>query len=110
MAAFAAATFVGALLMLFERRPPPDGAACSSGWSATSPLMRWTIRRAGPASTAVSEARSAVTGRVVDSYTNIHSVKLFAHQDSELNYAKEAIENVPRRPSRRKCASSRRWT
>jgi ATP-binding cassette, subfamily B, multidrug efflux pump len=34
----------------------------------------------------------AVTGRVVDSYTNIHSVKLFAHQDAELNYAKEAIE------------------
>jgi hypothetical protein len=29
---------------------------------------------------------------VVDSYANIHSVKLFAHQDAEVNYAKEAIE------------------
>jgi ATP-binding cassette subfamily B multidrug efflux pump len=47
---------------------------------------------------------SHVTGRVVDSYTNIHSVKLFAHHDRELDYAKEAIENT-RRPSRAKCAS-----
>ncbi len=57
-------------------------------------LMRWTIRRAGPASTASSEARSALTGRVVDSYTNIHSVKLFAHDDRELAYAKDAIEGA----------------
>jgi ATP-binding cassette, subfamily B, multidrug efflux pump len=55
-------------------------------------LMRWTIRRAGPAATASSDARSAITGRVVDSYTNIHSVKMFAHHDREIQYAKEAIE------------------
>jgi len=55
-------------------------------------LMRWTIRRAGPASEASSEARSAITGRVVDSYTNIHAVKMFAHHDRELRYAHEAIE------------------
>ncbi len=55
-------------------------------------LMRWTLRRAGPASQAASNARSAVTGRVVDAYTNIHSVKLSAHHDRELGYAKETIE------------------
>ena len=55
-------------------------------------LMRWTLRRAGPASQAASNARSAVTGRVVDAYTNIHSVKLSAHHDRELDYAKETIE------------------
>ena len=55
-------------------------------------LVRWTLRRAGPASKASSDARSAVTGRVVDAYTNIHSVKLFAHHDHEVNYAKDAIE------------------
>lgn len=55
-------------------------------------LLRWTMRRVGPASKAASDARSMTTGRVVDSYTNIHSVKLFAHNDSELAYAKEAIE------------------
>ena len=57
-------------------------------------LLRWTVRRAGPASTAASDARSKVTGRVVDSYTNIHSVKMFAHHDREIAYAGEAIEEA----------------
>ncbi len=55
-------------------------------------LLGWTIKRVGPASKAASDARSEVTGRIVDSYTNIHSVKLFAHHDRELDYAREAIE------------------
>lgn len=55
-------------------------------------LVRWTIKRVGPASQEASNARSAVTGRVVDAYTNIHSVKMFAHHAQELEYAKEAIE------------------
>ena len=93
MAAFAAATFIGALLMLAEADPRlmVPLLLWVLGYLA---LMRWTIRRAGPASTAASEARSAVTGRVVDSYTNIHSVKLFAHREAELDYAKEAIEGA----------------
>ncbi|MEQ8898266.1 MAG: ABC transporter ATP-binding protein [Roseovarius sp.] len=57
-------------------------------------LVRWTMKRVGPASKAASDARSQVTGRVVDAYTNIHSVKLFAHHRRELEYAKEAIENT----------------
>ncbi|MFO1201877.1 MAG: ABC transporter ATP-binding protein [Tabrizicola sp.] len=93
MAAFACTTFVGALLMLADADPRLmiPLLLWLVGYIA---LMRWTIRRAGPAATASSEARSAVTGRVVDSYTNIHSVKLFAHQGSELDYAKEAIETA----------------
>jgi len=55
-------------------------------------LVRWVIRRMEPASKAASDARSAVTGRVVDAYTNIHSVKLFAQADHENNYARESIE------------------
>ncbi len=39
----------------------------------------------------LSEARSALTGRVVDSYTNIQSVKLFAHHELEENFARAAI-------------------
>ncbi len=57
-------------------------------------LLRWTVKKIGPASEAASNARSAVTGRVVDSYTNIHSVKMFAHHDSELAYGKEVIEEA----------------
>ena len=59
-------------------------------------LTGWTIRRVGPASKAASDARSFVTGRVVDAYTNIHSVKMFAHDDRELDYAREAIEQSRR--------------
>ena len=57
-------------------------------------LLRWVILRIEPASKAASDARSEVTGRVVDSYTNIHSVKMFAHHDRELAYAKEAIDKT----------------
>lgn len=89
--AFASTTLIGAALMLAhsDARLLIPLVLWFLGYVA---LMRWTIRRAGPASAAASEARSAVTGRVVDSYTNIHSVKLFAHDTRELDYAKEAIE------------------
>ena len=55
-------------------------------------LISWTVKRVGPASQAASDARSTVTGRVVDAYSNINSVKMFAHHDRELEYAKDAIE------------------
>ncbi|MGC3937983.1 ABC transporter ATP-binding protein [Roseobacter sp. EG26] len=57
-------------------------------------LLKWTVKRVGPASQAASNARSLVTGRVVDAYTNIHSVKMFAHHEQELEYAREAIEET----------------
>src|SRR5579883_254373 len=38
--------------------------------------------------TIVSHARSLLTGRIVDSYTNILTVKLFAHTEGEDAYAK----------------------
>jgi ATP-binding cassette subfamily B multidrug efflux pump len=59
-------------------------------------LVRWTLLRAGPAAKASSDARSLVTGRVVDAYTNIHSVKMFTHHDGEIAYAKQAIEEARR--------------
>ncbi|MBD3665255.1 ABC transporter ATP-binding protein [Sulfitobacter aestuariivivens] len=59
------------------------------GW-----LVAWTVKRVGPASKAASDARSQVTGRVVDAYTNIHSVKMFAHHDLEVAFAGEAIEHA----------------
>jgi ATP-binding cassette, subfamily B, multidrug efflux pump len=42
-------------------------------------------------SAATSEANSALTGRIVDSYTNIQSVKLFAHAEREDAFAAEAL-------------------
>lgn len=39
-----------------------------------------------------SEARSLLTGRIVDSYTNILTVKLFAHTEREDAYARAAMD------------------
>ncbi len=43
-------------------------------------------------SATLSEATSGITGRVVDSYTNIQSVKLFAHHQLEEQFAATAIK------------------
>ncbi|MGR3758126.1 MAG: ABC transporter ATP-binding protein, partial [Tranquillimonas sp.] len=92
---FALAYIVGAAILLADA--DPRLALPMAGWLALyAVLVRWTVRRIGPASQAASDARSAVTGRVVDSYTNIHSVKMFAHHDQELGYAQEAIEHSRR--------------
>ena len=39
-----------------------------------------------------ADARSLMTGRIVDSYTNIGTVKLFAHAGREESYARRAME------------------
>ena len=38
-----------------------------------------------------ADARSLVTGRIVDSYTNIATVKMFAHSDHEDRYARDGM-------------------
>ncbi len=90
---FALSYLLGAALILFGADPrlllPLVIWLALYAW-----LMHWTLTRVGPASKASSDARSAVTGRVVDSYTNIHSVKLFAQNDLEIDYAREAIERA----------------
>ncbi|WP_435165095.1 ABC transporter ATP-binding protein [Falsirhodobacter sp. 1013] len=91
--AFAATTAVGSLVVLGQADPRLMVPLLI--WFASyGLLMRWTVRRAGPAAKASSDARSTVTGRVVDAYTNIHSVKLFAHDDREDAHAQEAIEHA----------------
>ena len=57
-------------------------------------LLRYVVRRVEPASKDSSNARSELNGRVVDAYTNIHSVKMFAHTNSELAYVQDAIEDT----------------
>jgi len=43
-------------------------------------------------STEASEARSMLVGRIVDTYTNILTVKLFAHAEREDRYARSALQ------------------
>ena len=91
--AFALAYIIGAGVLLYGA--DPRLVIPLMGWLVLYGLLvRWTIARVGPASKASSDARSMTTGRVVDAYTNIHSVKLFAHEGRELDYAREAIETT----------------
>jgi ATP-binding cassette, subfamily B, multidrug efflux pump len=91
--AFSIAYFIGAAILLADA--DPRLAIPLLVWFVFYGLLvRWTIKRVTPASQASADARSAVTGRVVDSYSNIHSVKMFAHHDRELAYAHEAIEKT----------------
>lgn len=39
-----------------------------------------------------ADARSAMTGRIVDSYTNIQTVKLFSHTQRESDYARDSMQ------------------
>ncbi len=55
-------------------------------------LMRYFIPRLGKISQAQADARSLMTGRIVDSYTNIATVKLFSHSNREESYAREAMD------------------
>ncbi|MEM6421867.1 MAG: ABC transporter transmembrane domain-containing protein, partial [Pseudomonadota bacterium] len=55
-------------------------------------LSIWFIPRITAAGKSVAEARSTLAGRIVDSYTNIQTVKLFAHAEREEGYARDALE------------------
>ncbi|WP_052341156.1 ABC transporter ATP-binding protein [Salinarimonas rosea] len=54
-------------------------------------LLRYFVPRARARSLKVAETRSAMTGRVVDSYTNVLTVKLFARTEAERSAVREAI-------------------
>jgi ATP-binding cassette subfamily B multidrug efflux pump len=56
-------------------------------------MLRWFVPRLRDRSRRVSEYRSTLTGRIVDSYTNILTVKLFARARDEDAFVREAIED-----------------
>ena len=53
--------------------------------------MRYFVPRIQKRSVDASDARSKLMGRIVDGYTNITTLKLFAHTRQEEDYAREAI-------------------
>ena len=55
-------------------------------------LLWYFIPRLGKVSERQADARSLMTGRIVDSYTNIATVKLFSHSQREESYAHEAMD------------------
>jgi ATP-binding cassette subfamily B multidrug efflux pump len=74
----------------------------STDWRLTPPIilwfagyggmLTWFVPRLRERSRAVSEMRSLLTGRVVDSYTNILTVKLFARARDEDAFVREAVD------------------
>jgi ATP-binding cassette subfamily B multidrug efflux pump len=56
-------------------------------------LLRYFIPKIRIISERQADARSTMTGRIVDSYTNIATVKLFSHSKREESYAREGLES-----------------
>ena len=64
-----------------------------AAWFVLYAVLLWImVPRLRERSRANSEARSLLTGRVVDSYTNILTVKLFARAKEEDSFVQEALE------------------
>jgi len=71
-------------------------------WRLVMPMLLWLglyvcaqlyfVPRLKRVSTEQADARSVMTGRVVDSYTNIQTVKLFSHTRREADYAREGMD------------------
>ncbi|MGY3611710.1 ABC transporter transmembrane domain-containing protein, partial [Bradyrhizobium sp. Lot11] len=74
----------------------------AADWRLMIPILVWLAVYVGIVSYFVprlrkiaamqADARSMMTGRVVDSYTNIATVKLFSHAGREEVYAKEGMD------------------
>ncbi|HCA25907.1 MAG TPA: multidrug ABC transporter ATP-binding protein [Pseudomonas sp.] len=70
-------------------------------WRLTLPMLAWLagyillmrhyIPVLGQVANVQADARSVMTGRIVDSYTNIQTVKLFSHAKRESDYAREGM-------------------
>ncbi|WP_178124484.1 ABC transporter ATP-binding protein [Spartinivicinus ruber] len=61
-------------------------------WLSAYIGIQWFfIPRLRRISTQQADARSVMTGRIVDSYTNIQTVKLFAHTQREAAYAQDSM-------------------
>ena len=88
---FVVVYFVGAVVL----------AAMNDIWFV-APFLVWLVAyvallvhfipRLGKISELQADARSLMTGRIVDSYTNISTVKLFSHSRREEAYALEAMD------------------
>ncbi|MGY8815304.1 MAG: ABC transporter ATP-binding protein [Gammaproteobacteria bacterium] len=55
-------------------------------------ILYYFIPKLGRVSIRQADARSNMTGRIVDSYTNISTVKLFSHSKRESDYAQQGME------------------
>ncbi|HEX2012871.1 MAG TPA: ABC transporter ATP-binding protein, partial [Roseateles sp.] len=63
------------------------------GWlSCYMAALYFFVPRLGRAAAAQADARSLMTGRITDAYTNISTVKLFSHSQREAQFARSAMQ------------------
>ena len=64
-----------------------------TGWLLCYGAALWYfVPRLGKVAKAQADARSLMTGRITDAYTNIATVKLFSHSHREAGYARSAMQ------------------
>jgi ATP-binding cassette subfamily B multidrug efflux pump len=90
LAVYIAVYFISVIALVF-----------STDWRLAIPLLIWLaayviilrvmLPKLKQVSQKQADARSIMTGRIVDSYTNIMTVKLFSHHKREETYAKEGM-------------------
>jgi ATP-binding cassette subfamily B multidrug efflux pump len=73
-----------------------------SNWLLMLPMLTWLacyimiqfkfVPRLKNVSIAQANARADMTGRIVDAYSNVSTVKLFSHTDREAEYARDSMD------------------
>lgn len=74
----------------------------TADWRLMIPMIIWLLAyiaiqiyfvpKLKDVASAQADARSTMTGRIVDSYTNIQTVKLFSHSQREAQYAEQGMK------------------
>ncbi|WP_111413060.1 ABC transporter ATP-binding protein [Billgrantia lactosivorans] len=83
--------FAGAMLLMGQAEPwlMLPLVVWLAGYVA---ILRYFVPRLRRVSMEQADARAVMTGRIVDSYSNIQTIKLFADTRREQAYAREAME------------------
>ncbi|WAT15746.1 ABC transporter ATP-binding protein [Xanthomonas fragariae] len=86
--------YTGSALWLFAQADPWLMAPLLIWLVVYVGLMAFFVPRMKVRAWIASDARSKATGRIVDGYTNISTLKLFAHAGREEAYVRDAIDEL----------------
>jgi ATP-binding cassette subfamily B multidrug efflux pump len=84
---------VGGTIVLFAAADPRLAVPIVVWTAGYAAILWYFVPKVQALSAASAEGRSMVMGRIVDSYTNISTVKLFSHTDREDLYAREGMQD-----------------
>lgn len=87
-------TYVIGAILILSQIDPRLGLPLALWVIGYAVYVRYIALQVGVASERWADARSLTTGRVVDAYSNIETVKLFAHETQEQDYALSALRRL----------------